>query len=201
MTEPASYLVPVKTTLGQVLTARIEPAKKDSLPTDWAFEWDYIWEITSFDCEAIIQLTVEGNLWGLIRYGLYPFPAQKPNFLWLHHLEAHPARRPPEEYAYRRSPPSPPNPYVDPVGRWLMWNICRTALDYCNHEPDPLIVVEAKSNAVDYYRDVIGMTMVNTTVSSIGVDNYAFHFTRDQAEAFCLHHRTQYGDPQQISAL
>lgn len=197
-TDPPSYLVPVRDSTGLVIKAFVGPADREDLPIDWAFDWLYIWDRSEFNCQTVVKMAVNGNLWGLMRYSLFPFPSAKPNFLLLEELEAHPARRPSESYAYKRLPPPPPSPYVSPIGKWLIWHACRTALDYCNLEQDPLLVLEAKADAVDYYSDTIKMTMVSQTVRAIGEDSHAFHFSRNQADAFCVRQRTQHGNPAQI---
>jgi hypothetical protein len=201
---PNSYFAPVFSLLEQPVTAFLGPALEQDLPEDWECDWRYIWQRTDFECQAIIKISVEGNLWGLMRYGLYPYPFKKPKlrpeFLLLENLEAHPARQPSEKYAFKKGPPSPPNPYINPVGKWLIWYACQTALESCNLETEPLIALEAKPDAVDYYRDIIGMTMIDTVTSSFGEDSYAFSLNRNPAEDFCTRQRTEYGDPRQAAA-
>lgn len=197
---PSSYWVNVVSQDRRSISAFLGPAVEKILPVDWECDWRNIWRKTDFDCQAIIQISVKENLWGLMRYGLYPYPSTrpdlKPEFLFLENLEAHPARQPPDRYAFRTGPPSPPNPYVKPVGKWLIWHACQTALEYCDLKSDRLVSLGAKTDAVDYYRDIIGMTLVNTVSGSFGEDSYAFSFNKNQAEAFCARQRSQYGKPQ-----
>lgn len=206
---PESFLVPVLKSEGGKATAFkatafIGPASWNDLPSDWSCDWRSIWSRTDFDCQAIIKMTESDNLWGMMRYSLYPYnsdePGNTPNFLFIENIEAHPARQPPETYAYKREKPRAPVPFVNPVGKWLMWYACKTALDYCSIGAEPILGLGAESRAVDYYRDIIGMKMVDIGLSSTGGDTHAFNFNRDSAQIFCDLQRAAYGNPQAVIA-
>lgn len=192
---PGSYVVPVISSSGQVMTAFIGPARKTDLPKNWSCDWQSIWSYTDFDCQAIIKMVHKSNLWGLMRYSLYPYDSEKPNkkpgFLYIENIEAHPARRPRENYFFMRKLPAQPCPFINPVGRWLMWHACHTALEYCAEGNESVLTLESEPDALGYYRDTIGMTEGNGD---------AFNFNRNQAADFCNFQRATYGDPQSVNA-
>lgn len=199
---PGSYWVSVSDSRGQKVTAFIGPAKEKDLPTKWECDWQTIWENTDFECQAIIKLSVNDELWGLMRYGLYPYPLDpshpSPEILILENIETHPARRM-EEYRFKPKPPSAPSPYIKPVGKWLVWHACRTALDCCGIHRNPLLVLDATVDAVDYYRDIIGMQMTDDRTSRFGEESYAFSFDGSSAKNFCDLQKHLFGCPQRIA--
>ena len=198
---PGSFLVPVITSRGQPATAFIGPITQDNLPKDWSCNWESIWSYTDFDTQAIIKMTEGKNLWGLMRYTLFSYDSEKQNnradFLFIENIEAHPARQPTGNYAYReKKRPKAPSPFINPVGKWLIWYACNTALEYC--EAEPVLGLAADLNAVAYYRDIIGMSMVNTGLKAIGGDDYAFSLDRNEAQDFCDLQSSAYGNPQAV---
>lgn len=201
---PESFLVPTVTSENRQTTAFIGPASYSDLPKDWACDWISIWSYTDFDCQAIVKMTEGSNLWGLMRYSLYPYNPDngpsKPEFLFIENIEAHPARRRRSKYFYRKKPPAAPTPFINPVGKWLIWYACKTALDYCVVGEESVLGLAADADAVDYYRDIVGIPMIDTGLSSIGEDSYAFSFNRDQAQNFCNLQRAAFGDPKAASA-
>lgn len=199
---PDSYWVSVSDSSNIGVRAFIGPAKEKDLPTKWECDWPNIWGRADFDCQAVIKLSVNGDLWGLMSYGLYPYPAKPPNLqpklLILEHLETHPGRRI-EKYRFRPKPPPAPSPYINPVGKWLVWHACETALDYCGIDRNPLLLLDATVDAVDYYRDVIGMKMTEGNNSRFGEESYAFSFDGSSAKNFCDLQKRLFGCPQKIT--
>lgn len=196
-----TYRVLVKTKESAPINGIVGPISKERLPTDWDFEWPYIWDRTDFSGQAIIALSVEGAVWGVVKFGLYPCGDTdiSPEVMVVEQLEAHPSRNKNRSPFLSKPPPSP-EPYIDPVGRWLMWYACQIALDNCQPEEEkPLIVLDAAFDAVDYYIDIIGMKMTDDSVSSSGEDSYGFSFDTDEAEDFWAMQHVSFGKPQRIS--
>jgi hypothetical protein len=196
---PQSLIVPVRSSDGRILEAVLESAVESDMPQNWQCNWPVIWQNSDFACQLIVKLSVDRTLWGLIRYGLYPYPflTDKAAFLNIENLEAHPSRRP-DDIVYSRSQPSPPTAFtVTPVGQWLIWHACDMALHFCTND-QPLITLVALSGAVDYYRDVIGMNFAGVASAAPGEDGYAFTFGKSEAKAFRDRIQTQYGQARRI---
>ena len=197
------YQVLVKTKESVPLAGIVGPASRENLPEDWDFEWPYIWDRTDFSGQSIITLSVEGVIWGVVKFGLYPYGAAGvcPEVMVIEQIEAHPSRNKRRSPFLKPPPPSPaPAPYIDPVGRWLIWYACQIALDNCHpEEGKPLIVLSAVFDAVDYYIDIIGMKMADDNISSYEEDGYGFSFDTDEAEDFWSMQHVSFGKPQQVS--
>ncbi len=58
----------------------LSSAKKNDMPTNWSFNWLNLWQNTDFECQNIVKLVYKDKVWGLVRYGLYPYPGS-PKFL------------------------------------------------------------------------------------------------------------------------
>ena len=196
-----SYQVPVFDESKRLIDAFLGPATQNDLATNWECDWETIWDRSDFACQTIIKLTVNEDLWGLVRYGLYPYPVRKPDlhprFAILENLETHPSRKK-ERNPFRKPPPPAPSPYIHPVGKWLIWHACQTALEHCIPADNPMLVLSATAEAMTYYRDVIGMQMTDVGPSSFGEDSYAFSFDGSAAQNFCDLQRVKFGDPQRI---
>jgi hypothetical protein len=67
------YTVNVLDQKGVVQKAVLEPAIEEDMPTDWTCHWVNFWNRADFDCEAIIKLSYQGTLLGLVRLALYPY--------------------------------------------------------------------------------------------------------------------------------
>ncbi|WP_334863187.1 hypothetical protein [Nostoc sp.] len=115
----------------------LSPAKKNEMPTNWSFNWLNLWQNTDFECQNIVKLVYKGKVWGLVRYGLYPYPGS-PKFLEIEQIEAHPTSR--GEGAER---------FMEPIGKWLIWYASKVGLELCQTETDkPLVVLVALDTAV-----------------------------------------------------
>ena len=77
-----SYRVRVVERSGIELDADLEPALEEDMPSrsspDWTFDWRGFWQNADFDCEAIVKLSCRGEVFGLVRFGLYPFVDNAP---------------------------------------------------------------------------------------------------------------------------
>ncbi len=155
-----------------------------SLPK-WTFDWSYFWEQADFACEAIIKLSYGGEILGLIRMALYPYYGdnRQPEYLEILHLESIPND----------------NRSVNPVGFWLLWYACAISIDNCQGDDNGVFVkLDSLQDAIHYYRDKVKMDEVGWTTHRSGEDVYAFSFTKQGAEQFCLGIEKEYGIPVQI---
>lgn len=133
-------------------------------------------------CQNIVKLVYEEQVWGLVRYGLYPYPGT-PRFLEIEQLEANPASR--GEAALR---------LIEPIGKWLIWYATQVGLQSCEGEAnDTLIALESLESAFLYYRDIVQMQYLGPTTIAPGEDGYVFRFTRKEAAAFCRRQENQWG--------
>ncbi|MDZ8055379.1 MAG: hypothetical protein RMX68_028400 [Aulosira sp. ZfuVER01] len=182
MTTIGSYQVKVriKSTTDEI--AFLSPAKANDMPTDWSCSWLNFWNNANFECENIVKLVYEGKIWGLVHYGLYPYPGY-PKFLEIEHIEAHPTSR--GDKAER---------LIEPIGKWLIWYATKVGLEFCQTQADdPLVILEALDTAVSYYRDKVQMEYLGFTRSTPGEDLYGFRFSRTAAAEFCQRHKSQWG--------
>jgi hypothetical protein len=179
--------------LGQTeafLDAYLEPASEGDMPsinsTDWTFDWRSFWTKTDFGCEAIVKLSYQGEVLGLIRFGLYPypFPGDAPEYLEILHLECVPRDR----------------RLVNPVGFWLIWYALKIGLKYCVGDDDGILVrLDSVEEAIPYYRDKVKMEGLGWTDIAPGEQGYAFKFTKEGAEEFCRRLQQAYGFPVQLN--
>lgn len=179
------YEVQIHTRFASKQKALITLARAEDMRTGWFFDWPGIWQITSFDCQNFIKLVYNEQVWGIARYGLYPFPG-KPRFLHIHELESNPASRDMQA-----------NRLVEPIGKWLIWYAVKIGLQYCSEtlKEEPLITLESLEAAIGYYRDIIEMQYLGPTSIAPGEDGYAFRFSKSQAEGFCKRQEAQWGVP------
>jgi hypothetical protein len=185
LTTIGSYQVKVQIESTVEETAFLSFATIEDMPTDWDFDWLSLWQNTSFECQNIIKLVYEGEVWGLVRYGLYPYPGF-PKYLEIEHIEAHPTSR--GEVAER---------FIEPIGKWLIWYAIKVGLKSCQTEPDdPLVILSAVEKAVAYYRNKVEMEYVGVAPSAPGEDLYGFRFSRKAAAVFCQRQEREWGVPQ-----
>ncbi|WP_413174015.1 hypothetical protein [Anabaena azotica] len=146
MTTIGTYQVKVLIDSKTEEVAFLFPATIDDMPTNWTCDWLNIWKTTSFYCENIVKIVYNHQVWGLIKYGLYPYfypePAP-PIYLEITNLEADPTDR--GDAAKR---------LIEPIGKWLIWYAINVAFEFCEPKPEaPLIILDALDKAVPYYRD------------------------------------------------
>jgi hypothetical protein len=162
--------------------AVLSPAKANDIPTDWYCSWLDFWNNANLECENIVKLVYEDKIWGLVHYGLYPYPGY-PRFLEIEHIEAHLISR--GDTAER---------LIQPIGKWLIWYATRVSLEFCQTQADdPLVILEALDTAVSYYRDKVQMEYLGFTRSTPGEDLYGFRFSRTAAAEFCQQHESGWG--------
>lgn len=135
------YKVKVIDNSGIKLDAYLEPAKEEDMPSmsspDFTFAWREFWQNSDFDCEAIIKLSYDGKVLGLIRFGLYPYsllgdPAEYTEVLHLQCVSKH-----------RR--------LVNPVSFWLLWYATQIGFNYCVGESDgTLLKLDSLEGAIPY---------------------------------------------------
>ncbi|MGB3205167.1 MAG: hypothetical protein WBB28_09280 [Crinalium sp.] len=188
MTIIGSYLVPIKVLEAGMQTAVLAPATKDDMPTDWSCDWDSLWINTDFECQNIVKLDYENQVWGLVRYGLYPYPGsppEAPKLLEIENIEANPFNR--GQLSSR---------LVEPVGKWLIWYSTKVSLQYCSGElNDTAIYLVSLEPVIEYYRDTIKMQDIGAITIAPGEDGYAFEFSRAGATSFCQRLETEWGVP------
>lgn len=179
-----SYQVSVKTQDVNRQTAMLTAATADDMPADWTFKWTELWQKTDFDCQKIVKLIYEEQIWGIVRYGLYPYPGS-PKFLEIEHLETNPTNRNQQT-----------NRLIEPVGKWLIWYTVQVGLRYCSEgTSEKLIELVSLEEAFQYYRDIIQMQYLDSTTIAPGEDGYVFEFSRTQSKAFCLRQESEWGLP------
>lgn len=164
--------------------AVLTPANVEDMPNDWTFDWPGLWQRADFDCQSIVKLLYSGKVWGLVRYGLYPYPGS-PKFLEIEQLEANPTSR--GESTQR---------LLVPIGKWLIWYSTKVGLHYCSEAGnEPLIVLVSLPDAVAYYRDIVKMECVGSATIAPGEEGYAFRFSRTAADVFCQRQESKWGVP------
>ena len=184
LTTIGSYHVTVQVQSVEKHFALLSPAVADDMLANWTFNWPTLWQNTDFECQGITKLMYAERVWGLVRYGLYPYPGS-PSYLEIEQLEANPISR--GETAQR---------LIEPIGKWLIWYSTKVGLQYCPTEADePLIVLAAIESAVSYYRDKVQMEYLGPITIAPGEDGYAFRFSRTAAAGFCQRHESQWGVP------
>ncbi len=176
-----SYQVPVKAG-GLEKSAILTPAIAHALPTNWTFPWTSLWETCGSEGLGIVQLVLEEQVWGLVRYGVFPKDTQK--FVLIEHLEAHPASR-----------GSTANRLVEPVGKWLIWYCVNVGLQHCSGD-EKLVFLFSKAPAFEYYSSKIQMEYKRTVDLSPGEKVHAFEFSRISATAYSQRQEKTWGTPQ-----
>jgi len=183
------YRVKVINNLGREKYAYLEPAQQSDMPNsnslDFTFAWHDFWQKSDFDCEAIIKLSYEGDILGLIRFGIYPypFPCNTPEYIEVSHLQCISKER----------------RLVNPVGFWLLWYAVQIGFNYCMGETDgTLLKLDSLEDAIPYYRDKVMIEGLGWINISPGEEGYAFRFTKERAKEFCTRIEQEYGYPVRI---
>ena len=153
-----SYEVKINTNASEGERAILAPASESDMCLDWTCDWSNIWATMDSDCQAIIKLVYQNQIWGLMRYGIYPYPGT-PYFVEIEHLEANPITQ-----------GKLVNRLVSPVGKWLIWYAIKGATSTCTVKNNaPLVFLVSLEKAFKYYRDIIEMEYVGeTSLSSRG---------------------------------
>lgn len=182
-----TYDVAVTTTGNSPAIARLEPARKEDMPSPgkWCFNWKALWERTNFDYQSIIKISYNKSILGLVRYAVYlSSETNKPYLLEILHLESTPKDL----------------RLVEPLGKWLMWYAVETGLQFCTpSKDDTLITLDSVEDAITYYRDIIEMEPLGWVTIAPGEDGYAFRFVLKEAQKFCQRQTAVYGYPTRIN--
>ncbi len=177
-----SYEISIQTNSSETELALLTPATESDMPVNWTCAWKNIWDKMDSDCQSIIKLVYQNQIWGLMRYGIYPYPGT-PNNVVIEHLEANPI-----------SQGQVINRLVKPIGKWLIWYAIQGALEACNIDnDDSLVVLISVEDAFDYYRDTIRMEYVGDVTLAPGEDGYVFRFTKKQAITYSQKHESLWG--------
>jgi hypothetical protein len=153
-----------------------------SLLPDFQCDWSALWRNTDFECEALVKLTYQGKIQGVVKFGLYPYPAPDgmPKFIEILNIESI----------------SGQNRVTSPIGWWLIWyvvNLCFKVACSGDSKGSILVLVSLKP-AIPYYRDKVKMEGLQWTTISPYEEGYAFRFSKDQAVDFIIRTRTKYGE-------
>ena len=176
------YQVSIKTNKNQTELALLTAATVSDMPVDWTCAWQNIWHKMDRDCQGIIKLVYQDRIWGLMRYGIYPYPGE-PSILEIEHLETNPI-----------AVGQQGNRLIKPIGKWLIWYAVQEALTLCNiSDNDTLVILVSLEQAFNYYRDTIEMEYIGATTIAPGEDGYAFRFTKRQAIAYSQRQMRQWG--------
>ena len=141
-----SYTVKVTDNIGAAQYEVLEPAIQEDMPTDWTCNWVNFWNRADFGCEAIIKLSSQGRLLGLLRFALYPYiePYDPKNFEYVEILQLETLPR--------------KERLLQPIGLWLIWYAVQIALDFCPGQTDgTLLRLDATKAAISYYREKVMM--------------------------------------------
>ncbi|BAZ15741.1 hypothetical protein NIES4071_76130 [Calothrix sp. NIES-4071] len=185
MTTIGSYQVNVQIESTQRQLALLSSATEQDMPTNWTFHWHRLWENTDFECQNIVKLSYGNQIWGLVKYGIYPYPGE-PRYIEIEQLEANPISRGSLEKRF-----------IEPVGKWLIWYAIQVGMKFCVTQPGvPLVVLVSLDDAVSYYRDKIQMEYLGTATIAPGEDGFGFRFFHQEAIEFCQKHQSTWGVPE-----
>ncbi|AFY70783.1 hypothetical protein Pse7367_2523 [Thalassoporum mexicanum PCC 7367] len=186
MIDIGAYSVNIRSR-GEPQIAQLSFASQDEMPINWVFYWDELWQRTYFESERIIKLTYTDQVFGLIRYAIYPNQDDR-QFLEILHLEANPV-----------SSGKTDSRSVEPIGKWLIWYSAKTALTVCSNSGDHLLVIlTSVEDAIDYYRDKVGMEFIDFETIAPGEEGYVFGFKRSAAAEFCRQQEALHGKPSRL---
>jgi hypothetical protein len=173
--------------------AYLEEAKKSditeiSLLPGFKCDWTRLWSNTDFDCEALVKLTYQGKIQGIIKFALYPYPRPSgiPKFTEILNLETL----------------SKDTRSASPVGLWLIWYAVKMCLEFgCSGDSNGsvLLLISVKS-AIPYYRDKVKMEGLHWTTISPYEEGYAFRFSNGQAVEFLSEIKSRYGEAIELPA-
>jgi hypothetical protein len=184
----SSFVVPVITQVGKEY-AQLQPLEKEELPDNWGFAWAELKKKTSPECQGIVQIGINGQCLGLIRFGLYPYPGIF-KYLEIEQLEVHP-------YSQGKLI----DRLAKPVGMWLIWYVVTISLNCCITDDDePLIFLVSFEKSFEYYRDKIGMECLGPVTIAPGEEGFAFRLLPKEARKFCQRVEEEYGSPREQSA-
>jgi hypothetical protein len=143
--------------------------------------WLDFWEAADFNCEAFIKLKYRGQVLGLIRFALYPYPVGNglPEVVEILNIES-------VREKIRIS---------SPVGLWLIWYAAKISMEFdCTTDATgSAVTIISLEPAIDYYLNKVRMEGQGWTTISPYEDGYAFRFSKEQASEFCDRIEDSYG--------
>jgi hypothetical protein len=149
---------------------------------DFQCNWARLWDITDFDCEALVKLIYQGEIQGIIKFALYPYPPPSgiPEFTEILNIESLPKET-------RR---------VHPVGLWLIWYAVTMCLEYgCSGDSNgSVLLLTSVESAIPYYQDKVKMEGLKWDTISPYEEGYAFRFSNGQAVEFLSEIKSRYGE-------
>jgi hypothetical protein len=153
-----------------------------SLMPGFQCDWATLWRNTDFDCEALVKLTYQGKIQGIVKFGLYPYPAPDgvPKFIEILNIESISGK----------------DRIASPIGWWLVWYVVNLCLNVaCSGDSkESILVLVSLILAIPYYRDQVKMEGIHWTTISPYEEGYAFRFSKDQAIDFIIRTRNKYGE-------
>jgi hypothetical protein len=152
-----------------------------SLVPGFKCDWTALWNNADFDCEALVKLTYQGKIQGIVKFALYPYPAPDgiPRFTEILNIESL----------------SGAERTVAPVGLWLIWYVVKICLEVgCGGDANgSILVLISLELAIPYYRDKVRMEGLQWTTLSPDEEGYAFRFSKSQAIEFLNGITNKYG--------
>lgn len=161
--------------------AVISKASQDEMPKNWRCDWTRLFAgLEEEYYEGLIKIEHRRALLGLVKFALYPDPPEQVEVVEILNLEAAPLKD--------RS--------ANPIGQWLVWYVCRLAIQYCPSEAaTQILFLTSTDEAFEYYRDRIGMEYLGESTLGPGEDGFDFRFKRLDATQFCNSLEERYGNP------
>lgn len=159
---------------------------------DFSCDWKALWENADFDCEALVKMTHQSQIQGIVKFGLYPYPATDgtPEFVEILNIESLTEDR----------------KTVYPVGYWLIWYAVKICLEVgCSGDSsggdssDSVLFLISVELAIPYYQDKVKMEGLHWTSLGTEEEGYAFRFSKGQAIKFLNRIENEYGQPTEIS--
>ncbi len=159
-----------------------------SLLPGFQCDWTKLWSNTDFDCEALVKLTYQGKIQGVIKFALYPYPSPSgiPKVTEILNLESLPKE----------------TRNASPVGMWLLWYAVKMCLEFgCSGDSNgSVLVLISVESAIPYYRDQVKMEGLHWTTISPYEEGYAFRFSNGQAVEFLSEIKSRYGEAIELPA-
>ncbi len=182
-----SYRVNVENTQKVLQGAILMPSVSSSMQGHWECNWPNLWKTADFDCDAIIEMSFQGQVVGLIKFGLYPYAGKYQEVVeYLHILNI--------ETVQSRTR------LCRPVGFWLIWYAVQVALFFCSGDcRGSIVTLDSYDRQMSYYRDKVRMDVLGATTIAPGEEGYAFRFTEEGAVAFSTRLECNLGFPVRIS--